>query len=185
VDVTIEANAALPDLSLYGGYVVLTPADGGPALRVPYAGLKGDYQSLIAMAPTAVGFPWLVRLVDGTFEGQPPDETWTYTLADGDVPYVLAHFDYGVRKLLFEVFDANSGRWWFSFVDEDYLGRNETATGFYALPFDGTTFVGKKTFTVPDGTYVIRAFGLKPLGEAWDPADWETWTSPPFTIARP
>ena len=43
-DVTIAANAGLPDRSLYGGYIVLTPQAGGAALRVPYAGLKGDYQ---------------------------------------------------------------------------------------------------------------------------------------------
>ena len=46
VDVTISCERGLPDKSLYGGYIVLTPAGGGQVLRVPYAGFKGDYQAI-------------------------------------------------------------------------------------------------------------------------------------------
>ena len=46
VDVTITANAALPDRSLYGGYISADARRHGHADdRVPFAGFKGDYQS--------------------------------------------------------------------------------------------------------------------------------------------
>jgi hypothetical protein len=61
VDVTITANAGLPDRSQYGGYVVFTPQGGGAVYRFPYAGLKGDYQSIQVLVPTPNNFPLLAR----------------------------------------------------------------------------------------------------------------------------
>jgi len=46
VDVTISPDAALPDRSLFGGWVVFTPQGGGQTYRVPFSGFKGDYQSI-------------------------------------------------------------------------------------------------------------------------------------------
>ena len=40
-DVTIDANPGLPERSIYGGYIVLTPRDGGAVYRVPFAWLQG------------------------------------------------------------------------------------------------------------------------------------------------
>ncbi|MDH4308972.1 MAG: hypothetical protein OEX04_16010, partial [Acidimicrobiia bacterium] len=68
---------------------------------------------------------------------------------------------------------------------EQYLARNSTSTGFFAYAWDGTTVGGKKTYTVPDGQYVIELSVLKALGDADNPAHWETWTSPVITIDRP
>ena len=70
-------------------------------------------------------------------------------------------------------------------MKDEYLPRNSTATGFYAFPFDGKTAAGNKVYTVPDGTYVIKLSVLKALGDASNPAHWEYWTSPTFTIDRP
>ncbi len=75
VDVTITADPTLPDKSMYGGYVVFTPQGGGQVFRVPYAGFKGDYQSIQVMTPTANGFPLVgrattcIRVVDGECVG--------------------------------------------------------------------------------------------------------------------
>jgi len=38
---------------------------------------------------------------------------------------------------------------------------------------------------MPNGNYKLRVEALKPLGDANNPADIETYTSPTFTIARP
>lgn len=38
---------------------------------------------------------------------------------------------------------------------------------------------------MPDGTYAVTFSILKALGDERNPADWETWTSPPVTIDRP
>lgn len=42
----------LPDRSVYGGYIVLS-GDDGSTLRVPYAGFKGNYQSIQVLTPVA------------------------------------------------------------------------------------------------------------------------------------
>ena len=54
---TITPNAAMPDKGVYGGYIEFTPQGGEQEYRVPYAGFKGDYQSIQAL----VG-PRLVKL---------------------------------------------------------------------------------------------------------------------------
>jgi hypothetical protein len=60
--VTLAPSALLPDRSLYGGYVVLSPRGGGITLRVPYVGFKGDYQSLPVLTSAACGFPGVFQI---------------------------------------------------------------------------------------------------------------------------
>src|SRR6185369_10308487 len=190
VDVTISPNAGLADHSLYGGYIVLTSGDG--VLRVPFAGFKGDYQSIQALAPTANGFPWLAKVVGTSYVNQPAGAT--YTLQGGDVPVLLIHLDHQVRRLQLDVRDAATGQpvhpVFHYAEDDEYLPRNSTATGFFAFPWDGTRLhsngVAKlKTKEVPNGQYVIVLKVLKALGDENNPAHWETWTSPVITLARP
>lgn len=192
-DVTIDANAALVNRAIYGGYVVLTPQGGGEALRVPYAGLKGDYQSTQMLTPTTNGFPWLARLQGTSLFNQPAGAT--YSLAGDDIPYFLLHFDHHVQKLEFTVVKAADGKPVhpvFSKTDVfEYLGRNSTPGGFFTFTWDGTRMHdnGKGTpdhrKVVPNGQYQIVIRALKPLGDASNAAHWETWTSPTITLARP
>ncbi|HET7788947.1 MAG TPA: S8 family serine peptidase [Myxococcales bacterium] len=188
VSATIAAppSAALGDRSLYGGYLVFTPDDGSQTLRVPFAGFKGDYQSIQVLAPTANGFPWLARAVGASFVKESAGAT--FDLAAGDFPTVLAHLDHQSRIFQMEVFDAVTGRAWHRAFRDDYEVRNSTATGFFALAWDGTTGIGAKngfkTVTVPAGQYVLKLSVLKALGDENNPADWETWTSPAFNITR-
>lgn len=186
--VTLTADAALPDRSIYGGYIVLTPQGGGAAYRVPYAGLKGDYQSTVVLTPTANGFPWLAQLSGGSLFKRATGGT--YTLVNGDVPYVLLHLDHLSRRVRMEVSDAVTGKAWNRVSDDEYVTRNSTPSGFFANTWDGTTFTGKgkngnQWTTVPNGQYTIKLSVLKALGDEANPADWETWTSPVVTIARP
>lgn len=182
VDVTIAPNAGLADRSLYGGYIVVE--GGGQTLRVPYAGFKGDYQSIQALVPTPAGLPWLAKLVGSSFVNQPSGAT--YTLQGGDVPQFVVHLDHQVRRLQIEVFDQNGDSENFAF-DLEHVGRSSTATSFFALAWDGTTVkkTGKKPKAVPDGTYTVELRVLKALGSSSNPAHTESWTSPPITIDRP
>lgn len=192
VDVTITANPGLPDFSQYGGYVVFTPQGGGQIYRVPYAGLKGDYQ---AKPVFTGGFPYLGKLntcsllrgLDcygtGSYSVFPTGTT--YSMADAyNTPFFLIHLDHQVRVLRVEIFDQK-GKAWHRAYNEEYVGRNSAATTFFAFPFDGTTSAGNKTYTVPDGTYYAVISVLKANGNADNPAHWETWTSPLFVIDRP
>jgi minor extracellular serine protease Vpr len=77
--------------------------------------------------------------------------------------------------------DAN----WHRAYDLNYVGRNSTATAFFAFAWDGITTRGNRDVVVPDGDYVIKLEIQKALGDENNPAHWETWTSPVITIARP
>jgi hypothetical protein len=191
IDVTITPNATLADRALFGGYLVLTPQGGGREVRVPYAGFKGDYQSIQAIVPTANNFPWLAKLSSGSYINQPAGAT--YTLQGGDIPYFLIHFDHQVQRLEMEVRDAATGQpvhpVFHNMYEEDYLPRNSTATSFFAFAWDGTRLHSNgnklKVKEVPDGQYVVVVKALKALGDASNPAHWETWTSPVVTLDRP
>ncbi|HEY5782249.1 MAG TPA: S8 family serine peptidase [Lysobacter sp.] len=183
VGVTITAPAGLPVGSQYGGYLVMTPDDGSATLRVPFAGYVGDYQLRQVLVPTANGFPWLAKLTNGSYFGQPGGAT--YTMAGNDVPFFLVHLDHQSRKMRLDVTDANTGKSWHNALEDEYLGRNSTSTGFFALSWDGITTAGNKSYTVPNGQYVVKMSVLKALGDESNPAHWETWTSPMITIARP
>ncbi len=187
-DVTIAANASLPDRSLYGGYITLTPTGAGTKMSVPYAGFKGDYQSTQVLLPTANGFPWLAKLSGTSYTNQPGGAS--YTLANGDIPYFLMHLDHYSREIKIEAFDAVSGKSWNKVSDDEYVTRNSTPGGFFAFTWDGATFKGtadrpRQVQDVPNGQYVVKVSVLKALGDPNNASHWETWTSPVITIARP
>lgn len=183
VDVSFTPNATLADRSQYGGWVVFTPQGGGQTVRVPFAGFKGDYQSIQVLVPTANNFPWLAKLSGTTFTNQPSGATYTFT--GGDIPYFVVHLDHQSRELRMEVFDANTGKAWHRAFSQSYVGRNSGAATFFTLAWDGVTTSGNKVYTVPNGQYVIKMTVRKALGDAANPAHEETWTSPVITIARP
>lgn len=193
VDATITA-ASGPDKAQYGGYIVFTPQGGGQVYRVPFAGFVGDYQSIqvftgaypaLAKLNSCTPPAALLRGLDcfgiGSYGGLAGGGTFNLTAAVNQTPYLLVHLDHQVRKLRAEVF-ATGGRAWHRAFDLEFLPRNSTSTSFFAFPWDGTTFAGNKTYVVPNGTYVIKLSAQKALG---GDADWETWTSPVITIARP
>ena len=198
VNVTITANAALGDRSQYGGYIVFTPQGGGQVYRVPYAGFKGDYQSITVLTnatfPTG---PLLARLTSctiyvapdctagGVYSVAPPAST-TFNMTDQfNRPNFLVHLNHQVRILRAEVFEVGTNKSWHRAFQQDYVGRNSTSSSFFAFPWDGTTTAGNKVYTVPDGQYYVVISILKANGDAANLAHWETWTSPNFTVDRP
>jgi minor extracellular serine protease Vpr len=183
VDVAFQPPAG-PDRGQFGGWVVLTPRDGGPALRVPYAGFLGDYQSIQVLTPTSFGFPWVSRRnPNGTVTRQADGAV--FTMQGDDIPYIAVHLDHQVRELRMDVFDAVSGKAWHRAYTEAYKGRSAGATSIYGLPWDGSTTAGGQTYQVPSGQYVIKLTVRKALGDPANPAHVETWTSPVIVVARP
>lgn len=161
----------LANRSQYGGYVVLTPQGGGQTYRVPFVGFKGDYQSIQVLTPTANNFPWLAKLAGSSLFNQAGGAT--YTLQGGDIPYFIVHLDHQSRKMMLEVFDT-AGKSWHRAYQQEYVGRNSAATSFFSFSWDGVTTAGNKTYTIPDGQYVIRLTVLKALGDSANPAHTET-----------
>jgi len=195
VEATINP-ATGPVNGQYGGYIVFTPQGGGQVYRVPFAGFVGDYQGIQVFTG---GFPFLGKLNSctppallrgndcfgtGSYSVFPAGAT--YTMADAfNIPFFLVHLDHQVAKFRVELFAAGSNKAWHRAYDEVYVGRNSTTTSFFAFPFDGTTFAGSRTYTLPDGTYYAVVSVLKANGDDSNPAHWESWTSPNFGIDRP
>jgi hypothetical protein len=186
-DANILVTIAPPALpaKLFGGYITLTPDDGGTALRVPYAGYNGDYQEILVLTPTPLGFPWLAKIVGANLVNQPAGAS--FTLQGNDVPLILVHLDHQPRKLRIEVFDITTGRFVGFADDEAFLPRNSTATSFFGFFWDGTVIdtTAGGTRDVPDGAYRVVLSVLKALGDPRNPAHTEAWLSPPIVIARP
>ena len=182
VGVTITPPSG-PANGQYGGYLVFTPNDGSATLRVPFAGYVGDYQARQVLVPTANEFPWLSKLEEGFFINQP--EGASYTMVGNDIPFFAIHFDHQSRRIRMDVVDADSGKSWHRAFETEYFGRNQTATGLFGLPWDGVTTAGRNSYLVPDGDYIVKLSVLKALGDADNPAHWETWDSPVITIDRP
>jgi minor extracellular serine protease Vpr len=183
VEVTITADPLLADRSQYGGYLVFTPVGGGTKYSVPYAGFKGDYQSIQVLVPTPSGYPWLAKFDGTNYSNQTAGAT--YTMEDGDIPYILVHFEHHARQMRLDVFEAHTGRAWHGAFRQDYLPRGATSTSFSAYGWDGHTLHGNRVRTVPNGQYVLKLSVLKALGNDRNPAHTEVWTSPVITIARP
>ena len=185
VHVTITANAGLPDLSQYGGYLEVTGSDG-ETNRVPYAGFKGDYQGIQVLVPTLFGFPLMARQVaPGSFAPVPAGEV--FTMAGGDTPFVLVHLDHQSQVLRARVRDADTGRNWHFAFNLTNQPRSSTATSFFAFEFDGTTTNPSDSvgLTVPDGTYILELEVLKALGDPDNDDHWETAMLTAITIDRP
>jgi subtilisin family serine protease len=201
--VTITPPAGLPDKGLYGGYVLLKPVGAGVQMNVPYVGMQGGYRAVQVLTPTAFGFPLLAKLnAAGTGYDLLPSGG-TFTLQGNDVPQLLVHFEHGAQVYELVILDAATGAPIHPKLNRadysEYTGRNSSANGFFALPWDGTRItkyqkediygnkipVPSEFQAVPDGSYKLQIRVLKPTGKVQNPADWETWTSPVITIDRP
>lgn len=182
VDVTITANSALVNQGMYGGYIKFTPQGDGTALVVPYAGFKGDYQSIQVLNPGTNGFPWLATLNGTSYTRCTAVAGCSYSLASSSTrPYILFHMAHFARYYKVEVLDNATGQSKGLIDEEEYLSRSASPAGFFTLSWDGTTSQGVQ----PNGVYRIRISVLKALGDSSNPAHWETWDSLPITVARP
>jgi minor extracellular serine protease Vpr len=174
VDVTVTANAALADRSLYGGYVVFTnAANADDVLRVPYSGFKGNYQSIVVLNL-------------GTFilDANGDDHPAAFTFAAGDVPYLWVHLNHQARSLQAEIIRTSDNKNLGTAFKLDYLARNSTAGSYFAFPWDGTTRKGNTNSVIGDGTYVLKLSVLHAQANV-NAAVTEVFTSDPFQIDRP
>jgi subtilisin family serine protease len=190
VSATVSLDPGTPDGELYGGYVQLAPRGGGNTLTVPFAGYKGDYQAQQLLTSAGSGYPWFARPTGATFNhvttaGQ------SFTLTGRDFPTLVFHLNLPARQFVVQLLNAAGGAAHpvFSTLDnESFLPRNSTATGFVTFTWDGTRPQdngNNKSHVVPNGSYMLQMRVLKPLGNPANDADWETFTSPVFAIARP
>jgi minor extracellular serine protease Vpr len=202
IDVRIAPHPGLSEGAVYGGYLVATPGDGSPALRVVYGGYKGDYAAVPALTPTTQGYPWLARQTGVTLDGLAKirrtyarqDAGAVFTLAPrqfgprsgADVPIALVHLNNFARRIRVDVVRPGSRHSLGEAYRRDYVARNgvenllsQPWSLITELPFDGTVRRGHRQLPLPDGDYQLAVTAEPPSGAA------ETWTSPVFRIDRP
>ncbi|MEI2787923.1 MAG: hypothetical protein V9E93_03470 [Steroidobacteraceae bacterium] len=163
-NVTIDANPDLPERSIYGGYIVLTPRDGSAVYRVPFSGFKGDYQSTQVLTPTANGFPWLAQLV-GRFLPEPQRNRWH--LHDGRRRYPVASCCTSITCRPVSCSRRSmrvTGKVWDRVSDDEFVTRNSTPGGFFDFAWDGTTFHRKGNDAGNRAERPVCREGLGPQG---------------------
>jgi minor extracellular serine protease Vpr len=200
-------------LRAYGGYLVVTPQGGGARLRVPYAGLSGDYQAIQVLAPggctlspfpgifkrggetacTAPAPPAMPAKLDIAVTRQP--EGAVFNVEDRtDRPVILYHRAHQSRRLEIRAVDVATDQWHLV-AFADFVTRNAAnGISFVNGGFSTYTWDGKRIFTnaagkvhrleLPDGAYKLQIVVTKALAEADNPAHVETWTSPTINIVR-
>ncbi|ADV68820.1 S8 family serine peptidase [Deinococcus maricopensis] len=185
LNIEITADASIPDLAQYGGYIVLK-SQRVNSIVIPYSGFQGDYQKLVVLKDAMINgqtlpFPLLFK------DGDVADENTTYTLQNGDEPSVGVHFAHQSRRLMVTVVNA-SGQQVANLQTSEYWGRNaddnwtsNDSDVWDTFTWDGTLDDGQKA---PDGTYRVKVRVLKALGDAENPAHYEEDFSPAFNIKR-
>ena len=137
------------------------------------------------------GFPWLAKIIGPNFVNQPAGAT--FTLVGGDVPNFSVHFDHQLRHYGSVFCDAANSQpvhpVFNKFDEDDFVGRNLSATGFFAFVWDETrpqataiTTCEKSCLTaLTSFSYACSRRSAMPT----IPQHWETWDSPVVTIDRP
>jgi hypothetical protein len=188
VTVAIAPHATLPDLATYGGYVVVEDGEGGVS-RVPYSGLKGDWQEI----PILTGTRYLARVTSTGAVPVVADGAVFRLTSAAETPAVLLHLDQHTQRLEATVVRAADGARvhpvFSSAFALEHLPKSATPTAFVAIPWDGTRVHSngskEKTKPVPDGSYRLVVRALRPLGNPEEPSHWDVFTTPAFTIDRP
>jgi minor extracellular serine protease Vpr len=177
LNVRIVAPTGLAEGSVYGGYLTFTPTAGvATAVTVPYAGVKGDYQSVnvVASDPKLLG-----RNASGALVAANPGRV--YTMRGGDVPAFSLSLRYGVDVISARYVGLDGSAWIAGIPAFAYamMHRNNAAT---PATFSGGDFDAS---VLPDGRYRIEIDLVKALGDASNPAHHQAATTPWFSIQRP
>jgi subtilisin family serine protease len=213
VDVNVTIAPPTTALRVYGGYLVVTPAGGGQPLRVPYAGIAGDYQAIQVLGPGGCALSPLPGIfkrggetictaatptaaavkLDPAFTRQA--EGSIFNVEDSnDRPVILYQRAHQSRRIEVRAVDVATNQW-YPVAFSDYVSRN-AANGVTLVSGSFTTYTwdGKQLFTnaagkvhrkeLPSGAYKLQIVVTKALAEEGNPAHIETWTSPTLVITR-
>jgi minor extracellular serine protease Vpr len=209
VSVTITPPAG-GNLHVYGGYIRIA---GDRTYRVPYAGLRGNYQAIQVLAPggcAAVPFPAIFRQggetictaatptaaaikLDVAYTPQASGATFNVE-ERSDRPVIFYHRAHQSRRLEIRAINQSTNETYL-LAAQDYVSRNAAngttaSTGsFSSYRWDGkyvaTTGNRVNRREAPVGTYTLQIVATKASerGDSTTP-ETETWTSAPLHITR-
>jgi minor extracellular serine protease Vpr len=206
VTATIDASGVPIELTLYGGFIVLTNAAASTEkLRVPYLGLKGDYQTLPVITGGGCDLPTLARFGSASDQIECPAAAniqgliaqrsgGVWEQPNRDPIVILYHFQHQSANYTFTLLDAATGQpvtvgGRIPVIESaDLIPRNSAATSFFGSVWDGTLAFtsgnGKvQRKAAPGGVYKLKLTitKVKAFNDS-RAAGTESWTSPAFTL---
>jgi minor extracellular serine protease Vpr len=175
--VRVTANPAAVQGTVYGTYLVFEPRDsvaGATRIRVPAAGIAGDYQQV----PVINYMPALVVSYLGDLYLTGPGSS--YTMRDEDIPYFVIGLAHAAELMTVEIVPQGARSWIGpqpAFRADLVRRNNPGGVAIYGLgDFDASG--------LPDGEYRFRIHLLKALGDPTNPAHRVMVETPNFFIAR-
>ncbi len=185
---------------LYGGWVQFTTSGPGNTVTVPFAGVRGDYQSVkllnkfrfIGSGGTRYALPML-GYSDGAgiyYGLSQASNSYTFNLASV-YPVVIFHLDYPAGDVRLKVIDtATKASFWAVITPTGVNAEARTHLGQTARDDFANWVVLTRSVvdgagnpvTLPNGNYQLQLAVLKPLGNPGTAKHWETYTSPKFFV---
>jgi len=176
VDVTFAAPTNLSAGDLFGGYLTFAGVTGGP-LVVPFSGHVGQYPAAPTIRASA-GLPRMVRppATSALAAGQ------TFNLRGRNVPSLNFFLSHSPDLVEVHAEATSSGA--------RQLAHRSVFGATYGSPYafftwNGWVDDGPDRVEALDDEYALVLRVLQPLGDPNNPASWEEWTSPSFTVDRP
>ncbi|RRR99676.1 S8 family serine peptidase [Glycomyces terrestris] len=182
VEVTVEPSADLPLGSVFGGRITARPDAGGESLTAAYSGYHGDYLAIpILEHPELPKLAAIVAQDPETHEFEYRDlaADESFSLADG--PDLAALLYLGHQPAAMEVSAANAETG--EVVDwepEAFLPRSPGPDDAMGIHLED--LIAQRPGALEAGRWTLTVRVLKALGDESDPAHWEQWTSPEFTL---
>lgn len=191
VDVTIAPDVDSVEGTQYSGFLHLTSDEGADTISVPFAGMAGDYGSLPIFPDLGIGVPALVVLTKCDFwedqqcldpepETEDADTKTIYKLGK-DLPTLIAHVAYPVKRMTMEVMQAAANGKPIESTKKtayavDNVGRD---SGLSLWSWDGRLADSSGLLKeVAPGNYVLRLTALEADGDGGT----QSWTSPAFGV---
>jgi subtilisin family serine protease len=190
---------------LYGGWVKFTTTGSGNTVTVPFAGVRGDYQSVkvlnkfkpvVDSAGTTWSMPTLAYF-DGSGNLKPLTTAGhVFNLSDFDLPVVLYHLDYPVSDVQATLTNTRTKKSYAGILDDStynpsnyrisskstHLYRQSRDDSYQGFIYTAGYYRKGYAWALPNGTYKLTLKVLKPLGSSGKKSHWETFTTPAFTI---
>jgi minor extracellular serine protease Vpr len=182
VEVTVAPSEELPVGSVFGGRITARPVGDGESLTAAYSGYQGDYQAIPVLEHP--DYPSLAAVVEqdaetSQFEYREVEEGETFSIAKGPDLAALVFLGHQVAAMEVRATNADSGevvKW----ESEMYLPRSPGPDDAVAIHLDDLAAQRPNGFE--PGRWQLEVRVLKALGDEADPAHWEQWTSPVFTL---
>jgi minor extracellular serine protease Vpr len=183
VQVTVEPSADLPLGSVFGGRITARP-ENGESLTAAYSGYQGDYLAIPVLDHPE--FPRLAAVVEQDpvtheFDYRDLEEGETFSLAEGPDLAALVYLGHQVSAMEISAENADTGevvKW----EPEQYLQRSPGPDDAMALHLEGLAAARPGAFE--PGQWTLHVKVLKALGDEANPAHWEHWQSPAFTLTE-